>query len=75
MLNEALPTILRNAEKLAVSGSEIAEIAGELNPNNLKNVQIIADNLDKFAIKDSMDCIVLDKLKELLKKDSSELLK
>ncbi len=75
MFNEAFPAILKIAEKLEISGSEIAEIAGELNPKTLKNMKIIADNLDKFDIKDSMDCIVLNKLNPLLKKDSSELLK
>lgn len=75
MFNKALPTILKNAEKLEISGSEIAEIAKELKPNNLNNIQIITDNIDKFAIKDSMDCIIINKFIEYLKKDSNELLK
>ncbi len=67
MFNQALPTISKNAEKLEFSGSEIAEIVSGLNPNNLKNIQIIAD-IDKFDIKDSMGCDNFAKFKELLKR-------
>lgn len=76
MFNEALPTILKNAEKLDASGSEIAEIAEELTPGNLKNIQIIADNLDKFDIRDKSGFILdMNKMRPLLRKDSNELLK
>ena len=59
-------SVMFNTNGLVFNGGDIPQLI---------EIFKTADNLDKFAIKDSMDCIILDKFKELLKKDSSELLK
>lgn len=68
MLNEAIPLIIKNAEKLGIDNSEIAEIAKCVDRDNLKNIQIIADNIKKFDIKDEFGFLDIDKLSLYLKK-------
>lgn len=52
MLNEVIPKIIANMEKLCAHSADIPKIAKLINKNNINNIQIIADNIDKFKIKD-----------------------
>lgn len=60
-------TILKNAEKLGISGSEISEVTVHVNKDNLKSIQIMADNIAKFDIKDELGFLDTDKLSIYMK--------
>ena len=61
VLNEALPTLLKNSEVLSIDIIDALKIVKHLNRNNLKNVQAIADNINKFNLKDADGFLDVDK--------------
>lgn len=61
VLNEALPTIFKHSEALNIDVADALEITKHLNKNNLKNVQVIADNVEKLGLKDINDFLIVDK--------------
>jgi len=68
MFNEAIPLIIKNMDKLGIDISEAAQIAKLITKTNLKTIQNIADNMDKFDIKDELSFLDIDKLSNYLTK-------
>lgn len=68
ILNEALPTLLKNSESLNIDIIEALKIVKHLNKDNLKNVQTIAENVEKLGLKDADGFIDVDKFVAQLNK-------
>lgn len=56
--NQALPTILKNAESLDLEHS-ISSILRVSTPDNIDSLEKFADNIDRFNIKNSDDVVIL----------------
>ena len=61
VLNEALPTLLKNLDALNIDITDALKITKHLNKNNLKNIQAIADNVEKLGLKDADGFLIVDK--------------
>ena len=61
VLNEALPTLLKNSDALNIDIIDALKITKHLNKNNLKNVQNIANNIEKLNLKDTDGFLDVDK--------------
>jgi len=61
ILNEALPTLLKNSDALNIDITDALKVTKHLNKNNLKNVQTIADNIEKYNLKDVDGFLDIDK--------------
>ena len=66
VLNEALPILLKNSEVLSIDIIDALKIVKHLNKNNLKNVQAIANDVDKLGLKNTDGFLDIDKFVELL---------
>ncbi len=73
MLNEAIPALFNSKLKLEVS--DVAEIAKHMNKDNLEGninkINDIAENRDKYDIKNRFGMISVDKICQHLKKDEN----
>jgi len=68
ILNEALPTLLKNSEALDIDITDALRIAKHLNQNNLKNIQTIAENIEKLDLNDANGFLDIDKFTKQLDK-------
>src|SRR5574344_2081281 len=68
MFNEAIPVIINNMDKLGIDISEVAQVAELTTKTNLKTIQNIANNMDKFDIKDELNFLDIDKLSNYITK-------
>lgn len=66
MMNEAIPTIMQNAQKLKIGLNGAIKILGIVDKNNLKTIETIANNIEKYDIRDQDGLFDIEKFKKYI---------
>lgn len=66
IIKEAIPTVMQNAQKLKIGLVGVIKILGIVDKNNLKTIETIANNIEKYDIRDQDGFFDIEKFEKCL---------